>query len=141
MHASENICTRLQVLRLRIKPCCSFEINLRFFTERVAELWAVPDTTRLVVLNLQTLEYRRVFCDLVLLHSKTKVDLPNIFQLNSNSITRGHTVKLFKCHRSLDCAKYYFSNRVTTLWNKLHSKVVLATAVSTFKNRLKPVSI
>jgi hypothetical protein len=106
------------------KPYFNWCCLQRSFTKRVAGLWAVPDTTRLVVLNLQTLEFRRVFCDLVLLHSKTKSDLSNIFQLNSNLITRGHIVKLYKCHRSLDCAKYYFSNRVTTLWNKLPPKVV-----------------
>jgi hypothetical protein len=106
-------------------------------------LWAVPYTTRLVVLNLQTLEYRRVFCDLVLcykiLHSKIKSDLSNIFQLNSNSIIRGHTVKLYKFQCSLDCTKYYVTNLVTTLWNKLPPNVVLATAVSTLK--IRPASI
>ena len=89
-----------------------------FFTKRVAELWAVPYAARSVVLNLQTLEYRRVFCDLVLCY-KINTDLSNVFKLNSNSITRGHTVKLYKFQCSLDCTKYYFTNRATTLWNKI----------------------
>jgi hypothetical protein len=86
-----------------------------FFTKRIAGLWTVTYTARLVVLNLQTLKYRRIFCDLVLcykiLHSKINTDLSNVFKLNLNSITRGHTLKLHK----FQCTKYYTTNWVSTL--------------------------
>lgn len=115
----------------------------RFFTKRIVGLWAVPYTARLAVLNLQTLQYRRVFCDLVLcykiLQGKIDTELSNVFKLNSNSITRGHTLKLYKFQCSLDYTKYYFTNRVVTLWNKLPPHVVSATEVSTFKNRLSSI--
>jgi hypothetical protein len=88
----------------------------RFFRWRVAGLWAVPYTARFVVLNLQTLEYLRIFCDLVLCYNKINTDLANVFKLNSNSITRGHTLKLYKFQCRLDYTKYYFTNRVTTLY-------------------------
>ena len=95
--------------------------------------------------NLQTLEYRRIFCDLVLcykiLHNKIDTDLSNVFKLNSNSMTRGHTLELCKSQCSLNYTKYYFTNRVVTFWNKLPPNVVSATEVSTFKTRLASVNL
>ena len=37
----------------------------RYFTKRIAGLWSVPYDKRLDVLKLNSLEYRRIFNDLV----------------------------------------------------------------------------
>jgi hypothetical protein len=58
----------------------------RFFTKRVDGLWAVPYTARLVVLNLPTLEYRRVFCDLVLCYKILHCKIKLIYSISSSSI-------------------------------------------------------
>ena len=103
----------------------------RFFTKRIAGLWAVPYVERLAIFQLYTLEYRRIFSDLVLcykiLNGKIDTDLSNISKLNTNSNTRGHAFKLYKFQCSLDSAKYYFTNRVVNLWNNLPENVITAS--------------
>jgi hypothetical protein len=48
-------------------------------------------------------------------------------------------MKIFKkgCH--LDCRKYFFSNRVVNLWNKLPGYVLACDTIGTFKARLDKV--
>jgi hypothetical protein len=118
----------------------------RFFLKQVAELWAVTYTDRLV--NLRTLEYRRIFCDLVLcykiLYNKIYTDLSNVFKLTSNSITRGHTLNLYKFQCSLNYTQLYqilFRKSWAALCNKLPPNVVSATTYKhTYTHTLKLVS-
>ena len=87
----------------------------RFFTKRIAGLWSLSYEKRLAVLKLQSLEYRRMFNDLVLcykiLNGKLDTELSNVVKLNSNSCTCGHAFKLYKLQCNLDCTKYYSTNR------------------------------
>jgi len=55
--------------------------------------------------------------------------------VDNNSKTRGHSMKLTKCHGSIDATKYYFSNRVVNVWNSLPNDIVSAPSVSSFKRR------
>ena len=131
-------------------PHTSCQINRiekvqRSFTKRIAGLWSVPHDKRLDVLKLHSLEYRRISNDLVLcyeiLNGKLDTDLSNVFKLNSNSGTSGHAFKLRKLGCDLDSAKYYFTNRVTNLWNNLPENMVAATTVSIFKNHLAVIKL
>ena len=50
--------------------------------------------------------------------------------------TRGHSKKLKKQERVLDARKYFFSNRVFELWNKLSEETVSSEKLDTFKKML-----
>ena len=67
---------------------------------------------RLKILNLQSLYARRVRGDLVetykILNGLTGTHINNYFTLNTNSITRGHSMKLFKERSRLNISKYFF---------------------------------
>ena len=41
-----------------------------------------------------------------------------------------------KQHYTIDATKFYFSNRVVSIWNSLSEHIVSAPSVSAFKNRL-----
>lgn len=95
--------------------------------------------TRLKWLNLQSLENRRKRGDLIEtykylngLYSTER----NFFELNKNSITRGHHLKIKHQYSRLDNRKYFFANRVVEDWNNLPAHVVKADSVNCFKNRL-----
>ena len=67
---------------------------------------------QLKILNLQSLYARRVRGDLIetykILNGLTGTHINNYFTLNSNSITRGHSMKLFKERSRLNISKYFF---------------------------------
>ena len=51
-------------------------------------------------------------------------------------ITRGNNLRLQKHHRPTryDLRKYYFNNRVVSLWNSLPNRVVMSDNTNIFKN-------
>ena len=63
-------------------------------------------------LNLQSLYARRVRGDLIetykILNGLTGTHINNYFTLNTNSITRGHSMKLFKERSRLNISKFFF---------------------------------
>ena len=91
-------------------------------------------------LGLQSLEHRDVFNDLVLCYKIKNVlidtDIDFIVVNNLYTGTCGHSNKLMKQHCTIDATKFYFSNRVISIWNSLSEHIVSAPAVSAFKNRL-----
>ena len=108
----------------------------RYFTKRIAGLWNMSYDDRLHTIGLQSLEDRRVFNDLVLCYGLIDTDID--FIVVSNLYTRGHSNKLMKQHCTIDATKFYFSNRVVSIWNSLseYIYIVSAPSVSAFKNRL-----
>ena len=93
---------------------------------------------RLCTLCLQSLEHRRVFNDLVLCYKIKNglIDTDIDFIVVNNLYTRGHSNKLMKQHCTIDPTKFYFSDRVVSIWNSLSEHIVSAPSVSAFKNRL-----
>ena len=97
---------------------------------------------RLKALKLTTLEIRRTRGDLIevikIFKGFDQIDSGRFFEV-VESCTRGHKMKIFKkgCH--LDCRKYFFSNRVVNLWNKLPGYVLACDTIETFKARLDKV--
>ena len=98
---------------------------------------------RLRTLHADSLELRRLKSDLVLtyklLHNLCNVDYKTFFSVRADSRTRGHPLKLVIQPMSRDCRKYFFSNRVTTIWNALPADTVLASSVASFKTKLNVV--
>ena len=59
----------------------------------------------------------------------------DLFEQNTTSSTRGHTKKFKKKKARLDNRKYYFTNRVIDLWNKLPENVISAKSMISFEGR------
>jgi len=76
---------------------------------------------------LQNLELRRVRADLtfcyklVFGHVKTRSD---VFQVRNNSVTMGHSLKLYKQHCNCTARSTFFTERVVNVWNALPSDEV-----------------
>ena len=68
-------------------------------------------------------------------------DIRNNFIAAVNLNTRGHSCKLMKQHCTVDTTKFYFSNRIVTIWNSLSEDVVSALSVTAFKNRLSQFTV
>ena len=55
---------------------------------------------------------------------------------SSNSVTRGHHLRIYKQHADYDLRKYFFGNRIVSNWNSLPDFVVNSNSVGIFENRL-----
>ena len=80
--------------------------------------------TRCNSLNIETLELRRMRCDLLftykILFGLVDIVAADLFTLvNSGYNTRGHQYKLSYNHCRIDSRKYFFSERVVKPWNGL----------------------
>ena len=95
---------------------------------------------RLQLLELDSLESRRQFFDLVEMFKITKdlnaLNFSHFFQAVSTS-TRGHDCKVFKPYARLDVRKFYFSCRIVNAWNSLPNEFVNSDSLSAFKLRLR----
>ena len=56
--------------------------------------------------------------------------------LSHNTITLGHRFKLLHIHLHLDLRKYFFINRIVSVWNSLPEDVVSAATLNIFKNKI-----
>lgn len=111
----------------------------RKFTKWFAHLRDLSYDERLEDRNLETLEFRRLVHDLVLVyklvHATDQTEFNEFFVLDvSTHVTRGHSLKLLKI-RSLSANQHNFwSFRVVNLWNKLLNTTVRAQSAKSFRN-------
>jgi hypothetical protein len=116
----------------------------RRFTKRINGLRDLTYAERLARLGLKSLEYRRIAFDLYMTYSicNNLVDLnSNDFFIRNQGRTRGHSWKLLVPTASSDTRKYFFANRVVSIWNSLPEDVVNARTISSFKVKLKNVNL
>lgn len=96
-------------------------------------------SSRLKYLGLPSLQYRRLRSDMVetfkILNNIDKVGNEYLFPIKE-SITRGHSKKIYKQHSRTNIRKYSFSQRVVDAWNNLPTTVVEAKTVNSFKSQL-----
>ncbi|PIK40492.1 hypothetical protein BSL78_22653 [Apostichopus japonicus] len=109
-------------------------------TRMISSLKRVPYYRRLQLLNLTTLELRRLRGDLIqvfkIVYGFDNLSFTDFFMFANSSCTRGHCLKLQKSHSRINIRHNFFSNRVVNEWNSLPEKVVLASSVNGFKNAL-----
>ena len=96
---------------------------------------------RLERLGLPSLEFRRIRGDLIETYKLLQeiydpLTTKELLNVNNSSTTRGHNFKLLKNAPRLNTYKYFFTNRVTNLWNQLPSHIVNASSVNCFKNKI-----
>ena len=115
----------------------------RKFTKRFPGLFKLSYKERRDVLDLDTLELRRLHRDLTqcynIIHGNVDLNYNDFFELNNNHL-RGHSQKLVVRRARLNCRKYSFSNRVVPTWNSLPQEVIDSSSVHVFKNKLRSVN-
>jgi ribonuclease P/MRP protein subunit RPP40 len=105
-----------------IKDIKLIEAVLKRFTKRLPNLNRMNYEERLKILGLQSLELRRLQNDLITVYKILfdKIDVePNFLIANCNSITRGHSYKLFLSYCHSDVRKHFLNNRIVQPLNEL----------------------
>ena len=99
---------------------------------------------RLKYLNLESLELRRIYNDLIMVykifHGLVNVnanELINVKISTSTISTRGHRFKLQTSQFKRDVAKNQFCNRVVSNWNNLPDSIVAIASIVHFKKALR----
>ena len=109
-------------------------------TKFISEIKNLSYIDRLKYLNLPTLQYRRCRGDMImvfkLLSGVYDSNIACHFILNSNLVTRGHHLRLFKRHIHYDLRKYYFGNRVISIWNSLPHHIINSNSIGIFEKNL-----
>ena len=111
----------------------------KYFTKRIPGMWHLSYEQRLASLNLRSLQTRRTLSDLSLCYQILKNNIVSslsaILTKSTNCRTRGHDLKLRVNSFSKDITKYFFTNRVIKVWNRLPFSVCASTATA-FKRQL-----
>ena len=114
----------------------------KYFTRRALHGTGLHYKERLQVLNLESLEIRRIKSDIKLcfkiVNGLCDLDPSEFFELlPQSSVTRGHSMKLIKPICYTNCQLNFFSSRVVNYWNSLPPDIVNAVSFGSFVNKLK----
>jgi len=113
----------------------------RYFTKRLFGFSKLSYYERLISLDLDTLQRRRLIYDLILcykmIHGWCNISLPVDYACRN---TRGNYLKLNKQFCSTNVRKYFFSSRVVDAWNSLSDDVVKSPSVAIFKKQLHHIN-
>ena len=116
----------------------------RSFTKRLNNLSELSYQERLARINIESLEVRRIYFDLVfffkIVYGLVDLEPSDFFSFNMNP-TRGHSLKVNFPYARINVRKYFFINRSIPVWNALPSDVVESSSLSVFKKRLKTVDL
>jgi hypothetical protein len=121
------------------------EINMieavqRFFTRSIGDLASSTYLERLVKLNLDSLQCRRLKADLVMcykvLNGRVDINISSFFKRSLYTSTRGNSFKLSKLAVDSERDKHFFMNRVINTWNALPEHVVSSTSINCFKLKI-----
>ena len=96
----------------------------------------LPYAKRLKILNLPSLNYRRIRGDMIQVYTILQNENQTLLKLNTDNRTRGHKFKLSKEYSRTEIRKNTFVCRVINQWNKLKDEVINAKDVNDFKNKL-----
>lgn len=112
----------------------------RVFTRRVPGMSNLSYPQRLEALNLDSLELRRLYSDMIctynIIKNNVDLDFEEFFEFAPLSTTRGNILKLQHKSSSHDFMKYSFALRSVRIWNTLPDNVVGAATVSRFRKAL-----
>ena len=110
------------------------------FTNRLPGLSNYTYSERLAILQLRSLEHRRLTFDLALcfniVHGNIALSFDEFFTFSNNASSRSHSLKLATPITKTNIRKYIFSSRIIKIWNVLPSSLVHAPSISAFKKRL-----
>jgi hypothetical protein len=117
----------------------------RVFTRKLPGCIGKSYADRLELVGLQSLEYRRLFRDLVMVYKirngLVNLNFQDFFQLSTYQGTRSNSLKLFVKSCNTNVRQKFFSHRVVGPWNSLPADVVCAQSLNGFKTRLSKVDL
>ena len=116
----------------------------KLFTRTLPGMEGLSYLERLTNLQLKSLEERRIIFDLILVFKiilgLVDLDFETFFAFNTNA-TRGHNFKLKVQYSRKNYRKYFFSNRVVTIWNELPNEIVLKNSLNAFKKGINTLNL
>jgi hypothetical protein len=115
----------------------------RNFTKRIPGIENLSYEDRLFVLNMITLERRRLHHDLIFCYKLLNGLIGGAFsnyglELSARK-SRGNSLKLIANNPRIDARKFFFSSRVCDPWNSLPDNIVLTDNVKCFSRQLYTV--
>jgi hypothetical protein len=117
----------------------------RKYTKRLPGFQNYSYLERLKLLNLTSLELRRLHTDLIwcykIVFGLVDLNFDEFFDWSRAVNTRGHSFKLYKHHNSSNTRAKYFSERVVDPWNSLSDTVVNFSTLATFKRTVKQTDL
>ena len=123
----------------------SIESVQKKFTKRLPGLSDCSYADRLRILNLQSLEHRRLQFDLVtcfnIIHRNTCLEPNDFFIFSTNDRSRGHPYRLIIPLAKSNIKRHSFSCRIIHPWNSLTSALVTNPNTQNFKNNLKHINL
>ena len=112
----------------------------RSFSKRLPGFANLTYAERLINLNLQSLEHRRLLSDLVMcyniVHGCCALRFDEFFTFSTNPVTRGHSLKLSVPLCKSNIRKNFIAVRVVPIWNSLPQQIVSANSPAAFKNQI-----
>jgi len=121
------------------KDAVSMEKVQRKATKLIRGLKKLKYEERLKILNLHSLQYRRLRGGLIelfkILKGNSVPELQCMFHVNKNT-TRGHDFKLKKGFVKTLLRQNFFSQRVVNCWNSLPKDAIDSSSVQVFRNKL-----
>ena len=112
----------------------------RSFTKRLFGLSNLSYGARLNILNLKSLEERRLIIDLVtcykIIHGMIELNPSDFFNFSPIVSTRGNSAKLKPAHCNTNVRLYYFNSRVIKYWNRLPDEIIKSASVASFSTKL-----
>ena len=115
----------------------------RRFTKRILFRSGMTYSERLSRLNLESLELRRIYNDIIFAYriiKLKKVDYTNFYCTPPPSVTRSSVLQRFYIPKfRTDCMRYSFSVRSAKLWNFLPENVKNSASVTCLKKHLKSI--
>ena len=130
---------------LKIKQVESVQ---RRFTKRLPGYASLCYKDRLLRLDLDSLEMRRLRCDLLytykIVFNLVSEAASGMFTLTDtlySNRTRGHPYKLYLPNSFIDVRKHFFCERIVIPWNNLPEKPEHFSSFSSFKNVINSVNL
>ena len=116
----------------------------RRFTKRLHSMWSLSYLDRLTVLNVDSLQLRRLKSDLIMIYKIVN----NLVDINDNIITastfninlRRHSKYLVKPKTNRNCRFFSFACRNIDVWNSLPNYMVDINNLSSFKHNLNKIN-
>lgn len=109
-------------------------------TKMISEVSNMSYENRLMTLRLDSLAFRRRRNDMLqifrIINKIDNIDIANYFELQTDSMTRGHTYKFKKPHINSRIRQNTFAIRVINDWNKLKNETVTSKTLNAFKTNL-----
>jgi hypothetical protein len=111
----------------------------RRFTKRIPSVSSLSYNDRLKALGLDSLEYRRLRYDLVMMykivHKLVDLDRDALITLSSN-VTRNSHLKIYKPTSVSSTRSKFICVRSINAWNSLPEEIRASPSISSFKNNL-----